>query len=805
MVHNTILQDLEKACIRKAIVYPQWLPNSSSVFWYKREIDLGKFQFILVDCIMGTRRLAFDHNQLAAELSKLIKKEVKPDNLPFWWINIAPNAAWICFQFDGQTWRYEKSGALEVWDGKFDTCNIDYGCVEVPSPLSRQMSSLRLKNHTANRIIYSWINESGMPQYYGTLSVGQVLTQNSYVGHIWRLTVQDSGENIACTVKEQPFIAIIEELPSGISIIWEAEESNKELDSVTDTSCSSKKPEAFVRDYNIWVRTSDGNETAISYDAFTDNEFKEIYQSMDGHYAVAWQCKSQPKHFLHILESSPKDQLRPKLSSRSNLNPGDDVEVQRPRLFDLFSCKEIVIDNTMFHNPYALTHIGWSEDCQSYRFIFNERGHQNLRLLEIELNGNITVLVEESSTTFIDYAHKLYYKIMVTANELLWASERDGWNHLYLIDPENVNIQKQITKGPWVMRSIEWVDEDKRQVWFRGFGMVPEQDPYYAHLARVNLDGSDLRIITEGNGTHTWTWGPSKQFIIDSWSRVDCSPQTVVRIADTGKKVVSLEKGQLQPLLEAGWISPEIFVAPGRDEYTSIYGIIIRPNNFDASKKYPVLERIYAGPQGFYTPKTFQSLPKLRRVADQGYILVCLDGMGTNWRSKAFHDVCYKNLKDAGFPDRIPWIRAAAKTRPWMDLSRVGCYGNSAGGQNAAAAVIHHSSFYKAASAAAGCHDNRIDKLWWNELWMGYPVDDSYQSSSNIAHAHKLGGHLLLVVGEMDKDLDPSLTMRLAHALIEAEKDFDLVFVPGGSHQVIELPFVIRKQDEFFNRHLLDS
>jgi len=801
---NAKRQDLEKACLRQAIVYPQWLPNSSSVFWYKQEPDLGKSQFILVDCDIGLRRVAFDHDRLAAELGKHTQERFSPDNLPFSWINVAPDAAWIRFQFDGHTWQYEKSGKLEVWHGDFYHGGFDCGCDEVPSPLSRQTSSLTFRNHTANRILYSWINEKGTPEYYGSASAGQTVTQSSFVGHIWRLAIQNSGKSIACAVKENAFIAVIEESSLGLNIKWETDGLSKNSDSERSATSPSIGLEAFVRDFNLWIRNCDGSERAVSHDGFADNEFKDFYLSSDGHYAVAWQCKPPSKHLVYTVESSPKDQLRSKLSSRPCLNPGDNVEVQRPRLFDLVTCHEIFVDNALFRDPYALAHIGWSKDSKRYRFTFNERGHRHFRLLEIGLSGTVTILAEESSTTFVDYAHKVYYKIMISTNELLWASERDGWNHLYLINFEDGSLKNQITKGAWVMRSVEWINEGNRQIWFRGFGMLQGQDPYYAHLARVNFDGSGLRIITEGDGTHTWGWGPSKRFLIDSWSRVDCSPQAVVRIAETGEEVVFLEKGKLEPLFEAGWVPPEIFTAPGRDGQTSIHGIIIRPSKFDASKKYPVLERIYAGPQSFYTPKTFQSLPKLRRIADQGYIIVCLDGMGTNWRSKAFHDVCYKNLKDAGFPDRISWIHAAAETRPWMDLSRVGCYGSSAGGQNAAAAVIHHSNFYKAAIALAGCHDNRIDKLWWNELWMGFPVDSSYQDSSNITHAHKLGGALMLVVGEMDIDVEPTSTLRLAQALIDAGKDFDLIFIPGGSHQVIELPFVIQKQDCFFKKHLQD-
>jgi dipeptidyl-peptidase-4 len=800
------LKDLEKSCTRQATVCPHWLPGGDA-FWYTREAEAGKSEFILVDCITGLRRPAFDHIGLAAELGKRTEQEVGSDNFPFWWINIARDGAWTRFQFDEQTWQYGNSGTLELWHGDFDNGNFEKGCKEVPSPPdSHHMIAITFANHTTTSIAYSWIDEAGEPRRYGSVGAGQRRTQQSYVGHIWRLTAQDSGKNIACAVKDKPSVVIIEELPSTLTLRWETDKGSEDSDSAQHTTKSEPGLVAFVRDCNVWVRNSDGTERPISTDGFIDNEFKEdcIYPSTDGKYAVAWQCKPGTKRLIHMVESSPKNQLQPKLSSIPYLKPGDNVEVKRPRLFDLVARQEILVDDNLFRKPYALTNIGWSKDGKKYRFVFNERGHQHLRLLEIGLGGAVKVLVDESSGTFIDYYNKMYHKIMESKDEILWTSERDGWNHLYLFDLKDGTLKNQVTKGEWVIRSVESVDEDMRRIWFQGYGMVPGQDPYYAHLACVNFDGSGLRVVTEGDGTHTWKWSLDKRFLIDSWSRVDFPPCTAVRDAETGKEIVQLEQVRVEPLIDAGWVAPERFAAPGRDSQTSIYGVIIRPTDLDPSKKDPVLEQIYAGPQGYYTPKTFQTFPNSRRLADQGYILVLLDGMGTNWRSKAFHNVAYKNLKDGGFPDRIAWIRSAAETRPWMDLSRVGCYGGSAGGQNAAAAVLHHSDFYKAASASAGCHDNRMDKLWWNELWMGYPVDDSYRESSNVTHAHKLGGALMLAVGEMDTNVDPSSTMQLVHALIEADKDFDLVFVPGGDHHVSSLPYVMRKQDRFFQRHLQD-
>jgi len=805
------LDDLENDCIRQANVCPHWLPDGDA-FWYIREPEAGKSEFIFVDCSAGTRQAAFDHQGLAAELSKHTEQEIDADALPFWWINIAGDGAWTRFQFDGQTWQYGSDRKLEIWDGDFDKGSFDEGCAEAASPFSRQQSSITFANHTAGVITYSWIgHKAGKPRRYGSVAAGQRAVQHSYAGHVWLLELQDSDKRIACAVKDKPSTAAIEELGPRLIIKWEGDEVDEGSNSsAVDASDSKSKPEAFIRDFNVWVKTADGVETPMSYDGFEDNEFREdnLYTSPDGRHVVVWQCKPESERRVHMVEASPRDQLHPKLSSNHYLKPGDNVERQRPRLFDMEACREVSVEDILFKNPYTLSDLGWSKDGTKYRFIFNERGHQHLRLLEIDLDGVVKALAEENSKTFVDYYHKIEYKMLEPTQELLWTSERDGWNHLYLIDLTDGTVKNQVTKGDWVVRSIESVDEDKRLVWFRGLGMVPDQDPYYIHLACVGFDGSGLSIVTGGgDGTHTWKWSPNKRFLVDSWSRVDSPPQTVLLEAQTGKDIVVLEHSRLDHLTKAGWALPERFVSPGRDGQTRIYGIIVRPVDFDSSKKYPVIEDIYAGPQDYHTPKAFRNFSKIRRRTGRDYVVVIADGMGTNWRSKAFHDVCYKNLKDAGFPDRIAWIRAAAAAneRSWMDLSRVGCYGSSAGGQNAAAAVIHHSDFYKAACASAGCHDNRMDKLWWNELWMGYPVDGSYRESSNVTHAHKLGGALMLIVGGMDTNVDPSSTMQLVHALVEADKDFDFVYIPAGDHYVITKPFAMQKQDRFFKAHLLDS
>lgn len=249
--------------------------------------------------------------------------------------------------------------------------------------------------------------------------------------------------------------------------------------------------------------------------------------------------------------------------------------------------------------------------------------------------------------------------------------------------------------------------------------------------------------------------------------------------------------------------APEVFVAKGRDGKTDMWGLIARPTNFDPNKKYPVIEYIYQGPGDQYVPKTFRPYDwNMTSLAELGFIVVMVDGMGTSFRSRAFENVCYKNLKDAGLPDHIAWIKAAARKYPYMDVDRVGIYGCSAGGQESTNAVLLYPDFYKAAYSACGCHDNRMDKIWWNELWLGYPVGDQYKEGSNVENAHLLSRPLMLVVGELDDNVDPASTMQVVNALIKANKDFELVVIPGAHHTMGE-DFGEHKRYDFFVRHLM--
>jgi dipeptidyl aminopeptidase/acylaminoacyl peptidase len=422
-------------------------------------------------------------------------------------------------------------------------------------------------------------------------------------------------------------------------------------------------------------------------------------------------------------------------------------------------------------------------------------------------------VIEETSKGFIDYrtataglsdSGRQFRFDVGDGKEVVWMSERDGWSHLYLYDGVTGHVKNQITKGEWAVHSVDRVDEPNRQIYFWANGMDAGKDPYFLNYFRINFDGTGLTRYTKGEGMHGgagFSFSPDKLFYVDTYSRVDLPPVSELRKAVDQSLVMTLEKADATDLVATGWKMPEVFVAKGRDGTTDIWGVIIKPTNFDPTKKYPVIENIYAGPQGSFVPKTFSAQTGMQTLAELGFVVVQMDGMGTANRSSAFHQVAFKNLGDAGFPDRILWHKAVAAKYAWYDISRVGIYGTSAGGQNAMGAVVFHPEFYKAAAASAGCHDNRMDKIWWNEQWMSWPIGPEYAASSNMENASKLGSPLFLLVGEMDTNVDPSSTMQVVNKLIVANKNFDLLVIPNADH-TNGGAYGDHKRFDFFVHHL---
>jgi len=566
-----------------------------------------------------------------------------------------------------------------------------------------------------------------------------------------------------------------------------------------------KKLSAFVKDNNLYVKDlKTGAEKALSTDGTKEDYYSAYpYWSPDSKRVAVMRIHGAETRQLYLIESSPADQFQPKLQTRDYVKPGDVLPVRTPVIFDIVSGDQKIASNDLFKSQMDLKGFEWLPDSKSVMFEYNQRGHQVYRILEMSAEtGEIKTLVEETAKTFVNYT-RYFRQTVNNGKEMIWMSERDNWNHLYLYDRLTGEVKNQITKGAWYVRDVLNVDEKKREIIFSANGMKTNEDPYLVRYYRIRFDGTGLTCLTPEEGMHQAWFSDDKKYLVDVYSMVNKAPVTVLRSAADGKIIMPLEKADISELLKAGWIAPEPFVAKGRDGKTDIWGIIYRPTNFDATKKYPVIEYIYAGPGSQYTPKTFISYNRnMSALAELGFILIQLDGMGTSFRSKAFEEICYKNLKDAGFPDRILWAKAAAAKYPYMDIEHIGIFGASAGGQEAMGAVLFHPEHYKAAYSSCGCHDNRMDKIWWNEQWMSYPIDSSYIASSNVENAHLLTRPLMLVVGEMDDNVDPSTTYKVCNELIKANKDFELVVLPGMPH-TMGGDYGEHKRFDFFVKNLM--
>ena len=567
------------------------------------------------------------------------------------------------------------------------------------------------------------------------------------------------------------------------------------------------KSEAWIEGHNVVMHAAGlpySVKRVLSQDGTIGCYYSnQLLWSPDSRYIFV--CKRTPveKRYVYYVETSPSDQLQPILHQQEYAKPGDALPQRIPVIFDTQTGRRMEASTTLCPRQYELGSFAWSKDSREVTMEYNERGHQTYRVLAMSAQtGDMRTIIEETSPTFVNYTRHFRHDL-TEKRQIIWMSERDNWNHLYLYDMDKGSVVRQITKGEWCVRQVVHVDEQNNLIYFSASGMKKDEDPYLVRYYRIGIDGRDLRCLTPVEGQHEVRFSKDYRYLADTWSMVNQAPITVLRDARDGTLLDTIEVADISRLTSNGWKAPEVFVAKGRDGKTDMWGIIQRPTNFDPSLRYPVIEYIYSGPGSAYTPKSFTPFNwNMTSLAELGFIVVQLDGMGTSWRGKKFEEVCYKNLKDAGLPDRKLWIQAAAERYPYMDADNVGIFGASAGGQESTTAVLLHGDFYKAAYSSCGCHDNRMDKIWWNEQWMGYPVDSSYVESSNVYHADKLKRPLMLVVGEMDDNVDPASTYQLVNALVKAGKDFELVVLPGTGHTMGER-YGEHKRFDFFVRHLL--
>ncbi len=588
---------------------------------------------------------------------------------------------------------------------------------------------------------------------------------------------------------------------------------------------------AFIKNHNLFIRakgagdviqlTKDGNEKN-SYGLkmswyHTVNETNPGETKALKNNGFAWSPDSKKiliqrvdlskAKVLNLFQSMPRKGYRANIWSYYRALPGEKQGIYTDySIIHVANHQMIPVDLPPLHNTVNWGFPSWFENSKGLFFSYFARGYKASFLVEINgENGKVRLVTGDRSKTYVDTA-KRYFKISGDREWFIWNSERDGWNHSYLYHWSSGKLKNQITRGKFVVREIIGVDEKKKRLYFTAGGKDPRIDPYFRQFYSIGLNGNRIKRLTRENADHEIYLSPDKKYFVDVYSRIDLPTVAELKKTGNGETVLKLEEADIQDLLALGWQPPEPFRFKARDGKTDLYGVIFRPSDFDPRLKYPVLDSTYSGPHAVRTPKTFIKgcLNHDQAIAELGFIVVTIDGLGTANRSKAFHDFSYKNLGDNGSADHMKGIRYLAEKYPYMDLDRVGIYGHSAGGYDAARAMFKHVDFYKVAVSSAGNHDLRMAKAWWPEHYLGYPTGKFYAEQSNMKIAKNLKGKLLLMTGDMDNNVNPACTLRLAAELVNANKDFDLIIIPNATHDSWNHPYFIRKMWDYFVVHLLN-
>ncbi len=677
------------AQIYKTRISANWVGDGDH-FWYRNDLHNGEREFVLVDAERGERKLAFDHEQLATALTQAGTK-ADASKLPISSLSFDLPANRIAFVAKDKSWIFNLDSS-ELTEGKTSTEDASPGLkplTEMPRQFPRgEETHITFVNQTNQTVEIFWVSGGGAPVSYATLKPDESHRQHTFAGHVWQV-VGDNNARIAIFQATPDDNQALIQLPKDGAV---AQLQNRQRRGrnfrrpPTSPVSPDGKWRAEVQDENVAIfDVESGDRFQLSTDGAPGNGYGGLSWSPDSKSLAAFRIQPvEAKKVYRINSAIGKDSFRGQLQEQGYPLPGDEFTKYEPNLFDIANRKQIKPDVERI--DFGRPRFYWIGDHKAtYEKV--DRGHQRFRLVEIDgLTGDVRNIIDEKTETFIWTMHMdlmRYPRVNWLAGnkEIIYVSELDGYRHLHLVDVETGSIKNTITPGEFVVSEVDRVDEDNRQVWFQATGMNADQDPYFKHFYRVNFDGTGLTELTKGDGTHAIVYSPNGKYLIDSYSRLDLPPVHELRRTSDGALLCELETADVS---HSDWEPTTVFVAKGRDDKTDIWGMIAFPDNIEPDKKYPIIEDIYAGPQGYFAPKSFSSRKRYKELTDLGFVVVKLDGMGTAGRSKAFHDVCWHNLKDAGFPDRIKWIKAAAEKYPCLDTSRVGIYGTSAGGQSAA-------------------------------------------------------------------------------------------------------------------------
>jgi dipeptidyl-peptidase 4 len=593
---------------------------------------------------------------------------------------------------------------------------------------------------------------------------------------------------------------------------------------------------AFLRDHNLWVRDLDaGTESQLTTDGTlhygyaTDNEgWRQSPRP-----ALSWSPDSR-RIFTHRLDERGVGDMvlwetlefRPRLQTWKYALPGDTiVPMYQWFIIDVADRRKVPVQMEPDHQRTSsccgmlrgdeLGDVQWSEEGTRIARVSTTRDYTTvtLRIIDVETGAVRTVMSETGDPFFEATAAGRgdpNWRVLFNRNEVLWYSKRDDWGHLYMYDLESGTQKRRLTDGAWNVVTVMEVADDF--VYFTGAGREAGRDPYHRHLYRIPLAGGPVSLLTPHDADHVVSISPEAGFFVSTFSTISQPQVTEVRRIN-GDQVMELERSDISRLLASGWQAPEPFVVRARDGETDIYGVMYRPTNFDPSRRYPIVNHIYPGPQvGSVGPRTFRASRggNAQALAELGFIVVQIDALGTPMRSNSLHAFYFGDLGDNGLEDQIAGMRQLAERHPYIDLGRVGMYGHSGGGYATARALLAHPDFFHVGVASAGNHDNRGYTYYWGEKWQGQLVrhedgTDSYTGQANHLLAANLRGRLLISYGTMDANVHPNTTLLLVNELIRHNKDFDLMVMPNRGHGYANEPYKIRRTWDYFVQHLMGA
>lgn len=761
---------LEKMIFSTA-VDPHWMKTGNK-FWYTYETTAGK-KWYIVDPVKMTKIPMFDNDKLAASITRIVKDPFDGKHMGLENLKFVKEEQWISFEVKSTEEEAKKDSTKKGTSTKEKkTYYFEYNIAAD--------SLVELKDHKKPKPKPSWAN----------ISPDQKWAVYAKSFNLYRM----DSSNLRKAIANEEDSTIVEE-------------------KLTDDGIENYGYGEVYGETNVEKQANRKKRKSVF-----------AMWSPDSKYFTIIRTDSRNVKDLWVINSVADP--RPTLETYKYHMPGEKEAPQRElMLFEMGPKKMQKINTALFKDQEISVWTAnmdkrnrddefrpmiWLGDNSRFYFSRTSRDLKRIDICALDIaTQNVTVLVEERLNTYVEIRKPQFFN---NGKEFIHWSERDGWAHLYHYDI-NGKLKSQITSGPWHVEDIEAIDEKTRMVYFTANGKEADEDPYYLHLYKVGLDGSGVKLLNAGDYDHAISLDESKRFFVDNYSRVNTTPVSCLLDA-SGKKIMDLEKTDLSSLFQAGYKFPQPFTAKADDGITDLYGVIYKPFDFDSTKKYPIIAYVYPGPQTESVNKAFgRSMDRIDRLAQFGFVVVTLGNRGGHpSRSKWYHNFGYGNLRDYGLADKKTVIEQLAQRYPYIDVNRVGIHGHSGGGFMSTAAMLVYPDFFKVAVSSAGNHENNIYNRWWSEKHHGVreQISDKgdtsflYAIEKNSELAKNLKGHLMLSHGDIDNNVHPANTIRMANALIKANKRFDLVILPGQRHGYGDMTeYFFWMMGDYFSKWLL--